>query len=130
MEIDLRQLAIATLWKKQEKMLNSDKVKASIRNKTATYKFADYCSIKFKDNTITTYKKDGKDIELNTTQIIQDYCKTNGIDVVKCTRENYAIEFIPSEKAIREFKRMMEELEESDYRNIAKIASNAKEMVS
>lgn len=124
MEIDLRQLAFATLWKKYEKKLNTEEVKNAIRNGEATYKFADYASIKPKDNTITQYKKDSEIIELNTTEIIANYCKENGIEISKYTRENYSIEFVPSEKAIKEFNKMLEELQDSEHKNIAKVAAN------
>lgn len=126
MTIDLRQLAFATLWKKYEKKINNEKTKEAIRNGEATYKFADYANVKSKDNTITQYKKDGEIIELDTTKIIQDYCNANGIDIVKYTRENYSIEFVPSEKAIKEFNKMLKELENSQYKNIAKVAEKVK----
>lgn len=129
MQIDLRLMSFATLWKKLEKKLNTDKIKTAIRNGEATYKFADYASVKSKDNTITQYKKDGEIIELDTTEIIKNYCKDNGIDIIKYTRENYSIEFVPSEKAIKEFNKMLGELEEGQYKNIAKVASQAKNII-
>lgn len=129
MQIDLRLMSFATLWKKFEKRLNTEAVKNAIRSGEATYKFADYASVKPKDNTITQYKKDGEVIELDTTEIIKNYCKDNGIDIVKYTRENYSIEFVPSEKAIKEFNKMLDELEEGQHKNIAKIASQVKDKI-
>lgn len=127
MIIDLRLMSFATLWKKLEKKLNTDKIKTAIRNGEAIYKFADYASIKPKDNTITQYKKDGEIIELSTTDIIKEYCEKNGIEIVKNTRKNYAIEFVPSEKAIKEFNKMLQELEEGQHKNISKVASQIKD---
>ena len=127
MVVDLRQFAFATLWKKYEKKINTNTVKEDIRNGTATFKFADYCNVTTKDYTTTKYKKDGEIIELDTAEIIANYCKDNGIEITKVTKENYSIEFVPSEKAIKEFDKMIKELETSQYKNIAKVASNVAE---
>lgn len=127
MIVDLRLMAFTTLWKKLEKKLNTEEVKEKIRKGEAIYKFADYSSIRQKDRTITQYKKDGKIIELDTTEIIKNYCKDNGIEIVKNTRKNYSIEFVPSEKAIKEFNKMLQELEEGQHKNISKIASQIKD---
>lgn len=121
MQIDLRQIAFATLWKKYEKTINTTKTKEAIRNGEATYKFADYCNI-----SLDKYTQPAKYSAADQAKIDQ-FIKENGIEKIPGkTLENYAIEFIPSEKAIKEFKKMIEELEKSQYRNIAKVASNVK----
>lgn len=127
MIVDLRLMAFTTLWKKLEKKLNTEEVKEKIRKGEAIYKFADYSSVKQKDSTITQYKKDGEIIELSTTDIIKEYCEKNGIEIIKNTRKNYAIEFVPSEKAIKEFNKMLQELEEGQHKNISKVASQVKD---
>lgn len=127
MIVDLRLMAFTTLWKKLEKKLNTEEVKEKIRKGKAIYKFADYSSVKQKDSTITQYKKDGEIIELSTTDIIKEYCEKNGIEIIKNTRKNYAIEFVPSEKAIKEFNKMLQELEEGQHKNISKVASQVKD---
>lgn len=126
MEIDLRQLAFATLWKKYEKKINTEETKEAIRSGKATYRFADYGLPKLGNSPKTHYEKDGEEIELDTAKIIKDYCETNGIDIIKENRENYKVEIVPSEKAIKEFNKMVKELENSQYKNIAKMASKVK----
>lgn len=128
MIIDLRLMAFATLWKKLEKKLNTEEVKNEIRNEKATYKFADYCEVSTGKSPKTIYKKDGKIIELDTTQIVKDYCKINGIEIAKEDRPNYKVTFTPSEKAKKEFDKMLTELEGSQHRNIAKIADAVKKI--
>lgn len=128
MVVDLRQIAIATLWKKHEKKLNNETTKVAIRNGEATYKFADYCQVSLDNYTQTHYKKEGKEIKIDKEKIIADYCKANGIEVVKDTKENYSVEFVPSEKAHKEFNKMLKELQSSQYKNIAKIAENVKKI--
>lgn len=127
--IDLRLLSFATLGKQLEKELNTDKIKNAIRNKTATFKFADYCNISYGDNTKTIYRKDGKIIELDKTSIIEEYCKENGIDIIKETRKDYSITFKPSEKAKQQFKKALTELEKSEYKNLAKTAQTVKNII-
>lgn len=126
MVIDLRLMAFATLGKKLEKTLNNEETKKAIRNGDVTYKFADYCSISLGKQTQKHYEKDGKTIEIDTQAIIQEYCKTNGIDIVEDTKENYKITFKPSQKAINEYNKMLTEQEESQHKNLAKVASQIK----
>ena len=104
MIIDLRLMAFATLGKKLEKTLNNDEAKKGIRSGDVTYKFADYCNVSLGKYTQKHYEKDGKTIELDTTKIIQDYCKANGINIIEETKENYKVTFKPSQKAINEYK--------------------------
>lgn len=119
MQIDLRQIAFTTLWKKYEKKLNTEEIKDEIRKGTATYLFADYCGITLKDHTTSKYsEKDQAKID--------KFIKENGIKKISTTKPNYSIEFVPSKKAIKEFNKMLTELEQSKYRNIAKVATKAK----
>lgn len=129
MVIDLRLMAFATLGKKLEKTLNNEETKRAIRNGDVTYKFADYCNVSLGKQHFTHYEKDGEKIELDTTKIIQDYCKANGIDIIEETKENYKITFKPSQKAISEYNKMLAEQEESQYKNIAKVATQMKNIV-
>ena len=130
MVIDLRLMAFATLGKKLEKALNNEETKKAIRSGDVTYKFADYCNVSLGKQHFTHYEKDGKIIELDTTKIIQDYCKANGIDIVEETKEDYKITFKPSQKAINEYNKMLTEQEESQYKNLAKLATQMKTIIN
>lgn len=129
MVIDLRLMAFATLGKKLEKALNNEETKKAIRNGDVTYKFADYCNVSLGKQHFTHYEKDGKTIEIDTTKIIQDYCKANGIDIVEETKEDYKITFKPSQKAVNEYNRMLTEQEESQHKNLAKVAAQMKRII-
>lgn len=129
LEIDLRLMSFATLGKKLEKALNNDKTKTAIRNGEVTYKFADYCKVSLGKQHFTHYEKDGEKVELDTKSIIAQYCKDNGIDIIDETREDYKVTFTPSEKAIKEYNKMLTEQEDSQYRNIAKLAKQMKDAV-
>lgn len=130
MIIDLRLMAFATLGKKLEKTLNNDETKKAIRNGDVIYKFADYCNVSLGKYTQKHYEKDGKTIELDTTKIIQDYCKANGIDIIEETKENYKVTFKPSQKAINEYNKQLTEQEESQHKNIAKLATQMKDIIN
>lgn len=119
MTIDLRQLAFATLWKKYEKKINNEKTKDAIRNGEATYKFADYCHVSLGKSTTTKYSEEDQ-------AKIDKFIKDNHIEKISETKENYKVEFVPSEKAIKEFNKMIKELENSQYKNIAKVAEKVK----
>lgn len=116
MLIDIRQMVFATLWKKYEKKINTEELKNAIRTEKATYKFADYGTIRLKDYTTSKYSEEDQ-------KKIDEFIKANGIEKVTETKTDYSIEFVPSEKAIKEFNKMIEELENSQYKNIAKVAS-------
>ena len=128
--IDLRLMAFATLGKKLEKTLNNDETKKAIRAGNVKYKFADYCSISLGKYTQKHYEKEWKTIELDTTKIIQDYCKANGIDIIEETKENYKVTFKPSQKAINEYNKMLTEQEESQHKNLAKLATQMKDIIN
>ena len=119
MVIDLRQIAFATLWKQYEKKINTEENKTAIRNGDATYKFADYCNITLKDYSTSKYTEEDQ-------RKIDKFIEENHIEKIKETKENYSIVFTPSEKAIKEFDKMISELENSQYRNISKVASKIK----
>ena len=119
MIIDLRQIAFATLWKKYEKKLNTEEVKTAIRTNDATYKFADYCNVSLSKSTTSKYSAEDQ-------AKIDKFIEENGIKKRSETKEDYKVEFIPSEKAIKEFNKMLQELENSQYKNIAKVASKVK----
>lgn len=120
MIVDLRQFAFATLWKKYEKKINTNETKEAIRNGSATFKFADYCNVTTKDYTTAKYSEEDQ-------AKIDKFIEENGIKKISETKTNYSIEFVPSEKAIKEFDKMIKELETSQYKNIAKVASNVAE---
>ena len=108
MEIDLRQMAFATLWKKYEKKINTQETKEAIRNGKATYKFADYCNI-----TLDSYTQPAQYAPEDQAKI-DKFIKDNHIEKQPGkTIDNYAVQFVPSKKAIKEFNKMLQELENS-----------------
>lgn len=129
MQIDLRLMAFATLGKRLEKALNNDETKTAIRNGEATYKFADYCKVSTGIQHFTHYVKDGEEIELNTKSIIAQYCKENGIEIIDEVINDYKVTFTPSEKAIKEYNKMLTEQEASQHKNLAKLATQMKSVV-
>lgn len=116
MMVDLRQMAFATLWKKYEKKINTNATKEAIRNGTATYKFVDYCTVALDKHTTSKYSEEDQ-------AKIDKFIEENDIKKISTTKENYSIEFVPSEKAIKEFNKMISELEDSQHKNIAKVAT-------
>ena len=124
MIIDLRQMAFATLWKKYEKKLNSNTVKQAIRNGEVEYKFADYCEVALDD--YTPQPKYSEEDQAKIDKFIEE----NGIKKLPAEKKlNYSVEFVPSEKAIKEFNKMIKDLEQSEHRNIAKVAANVKNIM-
>ena len=119
MLIDLRLMAFTVLMKKLEKKINTEETKEEIRNGTASYKFADYATIKTKDYTQSKYSPEDQ-------AKIDEFIKEQGIEKIVETKEDYSIEIVPSEKAIKEFNKMLDELEGSQYKNIAKVASQVR----
>lgn len=122
MAIDLRPIIFATLWKKYEKKLITEEIKNEIRTGKAVYKFATYGKVKLKDYTQSEYAEEDQ-------KKIDEFIKANHIEKVKKVKTNYSIEFIPSEKAINEFNKMLSDLEESEHKNIAKIAEKVKSIM-
>lgn len=122
MLIDLRQIMIATLWKKYLDKIATKKVKDAIRSNEAIYKFADYGIPKRANSSKTHYYKGGKEIAIDTEEIVKQYCKDNGITIEKEKLIDYKVEFVPSQKAIKEFNRMLDDLKESEHLNLGKLA--------
>lgn len=124
MVIDLRQMAFATLWKKYEKKLNSNTTKEAIRNGETEYKFADYCKVVLDDYTPQAKYSEEDQAKINK------FIEENGIKKIPAeTKANYSVEFVPSEKAIKEFDKMIKDLEQSEHKNIAKVAANVKNIM-
>lgn len=122
MLIDMRLLAFATLGKKAEKQLMSGEVKNAIRSNDYTVKFADYGTIQKKNYTKSYYsEKDQKQID--------EFIKSKGFKKITETKEEYTIEIVPSAKGIKEYEKMLNEQEQSQYRNIAKVASQLKSKI-
>lgn len=122
MLIDMRLLAFATLGKKAEKQLMSEEVKNAIRSNDYTVKFADYGTIQKKNYTKSYYsEKDQKQID--------EFIKSKGFKKITETKEEYTIEIVPSAKGIKEYEKMLNEQEQSQYRNIAKVASQLKSKI-
>lgn len=118
-QVDLRLLAFANLFKKLEKQINNESTKDKIRKGEATYKFADYATIQTKDYTQAKYSDEDQ-------AEIDRFIAEKGFKKIVTTKPNYAIEVVPSKKAIKEFNKMLNELESSQYKNIAKVASQVK----
>lgn len=124
MTIDLRKIIIAKLWSNyyNNEYYKNNEVKTAMRNNTATYKFADYANISYGKQHFTHYIKDGEEIEIDTKKIITQYCKDNDITIIDETKKDYKITLNPSQKAKKEFDKMLKELENSQHKNIAKVA--------
>lgn len=125
MEIDLRQMAFATLWKKYEKNINTNSTKEAIRNGDATYKFADYCTVKL-DSYTPPAKYSPEDQAKIDKFIADNHIEKQTYDTIS----NYSIEFVPSERAIKEFNKMLKTLQSSEYKNIAKVADNVAKTIN
>ena len=119
MLIDMRLLTFATLGKKAEKQLMSEEVKNAIRSNDYTLKFADYGTIQKKNYTKSYYPEEEQ-------KQIDEFIASKGFKKITETKEEYTIEIVPSVKAIKEYERMLTEQEKSQYRNIAKVASQLK----
>lgn len=130
LKVNLKELAIATLWKNLEKKLNTETVKNAIRNNEVEYTYTNYASIKTSASPKKHYMKDGKEIAINTSEIIANYCKENNITIEIEQRPNYAIEIVPSETAISEFNKMLDILATSGNQNIRRTASGVKKTIN
>lgn len=117
--VDLRLLAFANLFKKLEKKINTEETKDKIRAGEAVYKFADYAQINIKDYTQSKYSEEDQ-------AEIDKFIAEKGFKKIATTKENYSIEIVPSEKAVKEFNKMLNELENSQFKNIAKVATQVK----
>lgn len=122
MLIDMRLLAFATLGKKAEKQLMSEEVKNAIRSNDYTVKFADYGTIQKKNYTKSYYSEEEQ-------RQIDEFIASKGFKKITETKEEYTIEIVPSTKAVKEYERMLTEQEKSQYKNIAKVASQLKSKI-
>lgn len=122
-KIDLKLLALVALVKKLEKQIQTEDDKNAIRNSTATYTHADYARIQLKNYTQSKYSDEDQ-------QKIDDFIKKQGFKKITTVKENYSIEIVPSEKAIKEFDKMLELLTQSETKNIARVASQVKTKIN
>lgn len=121
-EIDMRLAIFATLYKRQEKKTITNEVKEAIRKGEYTTKFDSYGKIVCKNYTKSYYKPEDQ-------EAIDKFIKEQGFEKVTETIENHTIEFVPSEKGIKEFNKSQAEQENSQYRNIAKVASQLRNTI-
>lgn len=115
-QLDLRQVAIARLWASYYNKLVTNAVKDDIRNNNIDNVIGnDYCAIIPSKQTNSRYSDEDQ-------AKIDRFIADNHIKKIKETKEDYKLEFVPSEKAIKLFNQMLEELQNSQHRNIVKIA--------
>lgn len=122
MLLDMRLLVFATLGKKAEKRIMTEKTKQVIRDNDYTVKFADYGTIQKKNYTKSYYPEEEQ-------KQIDEFIKSKGFKKITETKEEYTIEIVPSAKGIKEYEKMLNEQEQSQYRNIAKVASQLKSKI-
>lgn len=122
MLLDMRLLVFATLGKKAEKQIMTEKTKQAIRNNDYAVKFADYGTIQKKNYTKSYYPEEEQ-------RQIDEFIKVKGFKKITETKEEYTIEIVPSAKGIKEYEKMLNEQEQSQYRNIAKVASQLKSKI-
>lgn len=122
MQLDMRLLVFATLGKKTEKRIMTEKTKQAIRDNDYAIKFADYGTIQKKNYTKSYYSEEDQ-------KQIDEFIKSKGFKKITETKEEYTIEIVPSEKGIKEYEKMLKEQENSQYRNIAKVASQLKNKI-
>ena len=123
MLLDMRLLVFATLGKKAEKRIMTEKTKQVIRDNDYTVKFADYGTIQKKNYTRSYYREEDQ-------KQIDEFIKLKGFKKITETKEEYTIEIVPSAKGIKEYEKMLNEQEKSQYRNIAKVASQLKSKIN
>ena len=122
MLLDMRLLVFATLGKKAEKRIMTEKVKQAIRDNDYTVKFADYGTIQKRNYTKSYYSEEDQ-------KQIDEFIKSKGFKKITETKEEYAIEIVPSTKGIKEYEKMLNEQKQSQYRNIAKVASQLRSRI-
>lgn len=122
MLLDMRLLVFATLGKKAEKRIMTEKTKQAIRDNDYTVKFADYGTIQKKNYTKSYYPEEEQ-------RQIDEFIKSKGFKKITETKEEYTIEIVPSTKGIKEYEKMLNEQEQSQYKNIAKVASQLKSKI-
>lgn len=122
MLLDMRLLVFATLGKKAEKRIMTEKVKQAIRDNDYTVKFTDYGTIQKRNYTKSYYSEEDQ-------KQIDEFIKSKGFKKITETKEEYAIEIVPSTKGIKEYEKMLNEQKQSQYRNIAKVASQLRSRI-
>lgn len=120
MLLDMRLLVFATLGKKAEKRIMTEKTKQAIRDNDYTVKFADYGTIQKKNYTKSYYSEEDQ-------KQIDEFIKSKGFKKITETKEEYTIEIVPSTKGIKEYEKMLNEQEQSQHKNISKVASQIKD---
>ena len=64
-----------------------------------------------------------------TQRQIDEFIKSKVFKKITETKEEYTIEIVPSTKGIKEYEKMLNEQEQSQYKNIAKVASQLKSKI-
>ena len=123
MLLDMRLLVFATLGRKAEKQIMTEKTKQAIRDNDYTVKFADYGTIQKKNYTRSYYREEDQ-------KQIDEFIKLKGFKKITETKEEYTIEIVPSTKGIKEYEKMLNEQEKSQHKNIAKVASQLKSKIN
>lgn len=128
-KIDGKELAFYTIGEKTKKKILTETVKNAIRNNNYILTSKDYCSISLSNDTRKHYYKDNKEIKLDTTTIIENYCKENSIDIIEVTKENYKVEIIPSELAYKKYNKMLDIIENNAPKTLTKTTSKMKNRI-
>ena len=123
MLLDMRLLVFATLGRKAEKQIMTEKTKQAIRDNDYTVKFADYGTIQKKNYTRSYYREEDQ-------KQIDEFIKLKGFKKITETKKEYTIEIVPSAKGIKEYEKMLNEQEKSQHKNIAKVASQLKSKIN
>jgi len=122
MKIDFRELGIEKAFADMLKKSFTKEVKQYLRE-NAEIIGNDYCQVVKDKYSKDTYSKDGKIIKLDTAEIIANYCKENGIEITKETKENYSIELVATAKAQKEAEKMLQSVAENGNKRLAKTAN-------
>ena len=122
MLLDMRLLVFATLGKKAEKRIMTEKTKQAIRDNDYTIKLADYGTIQKKNYTKSYYPEEEQ-------RQIDEFIKAKGFKKITETKEEYTIEIVPSVKGTKEYEKMLNEQEQSQHKNISKVASQIKDKI-
>lgn len=123
MLLDMRLLVFATLGRKAEKQIMTEKTKQAIRDNDYTVKFADYGTIQKKNYTRSYYREEDQ-------RQIDEFIKLKGFKKITETKKEYTIEIVPSAKGIKEYEKMLNEQEKSQHKNIAKVANQLKSKIN
>lgn len=122
MKIDFRKLGIEKAFANMLKKDFTKEIKQYLRENDDIVS-NDYCQVTKDKYSKDIYIKDGKTIKLNEKDIIKQYCKDNGIEIVTETKENYSIELIATAKAQKEAEKMLQKVAENGNKTLAKSAN-------